>query len=536
MGNERADDVPDNWRGRNTQLFQSQATVGRSPAPLPLPDQPRRTGMPSSSDSTKRRDKVDKAEEEDIEQSNVQNSGVLEVAKGGVKDGDKNKAFPTRTYHTIKDMISSRFGSGKLPKDGIGNTEAYSSVGTEAGNKAGENEQSTVMALNNISNASGDGTSKCVNGNARKATSSGRVGSSIQKEDPSGGFVNSEELEISQKQHVLIGGSQQIAALSRNYNGEVMGGTFHSPHITAARLGAGDVPSGRGGDGASVLQKSGKGAQGSCSEQGLYATAQQDRGVEFPVNREYVPAQAQELSYGYQRTHPRLPQGVLDQNGIYMVMRQNGQNYQQAVPVGSKDNQYGLQDQDSEMRRQNIAGVLNFQHAEGCRPVMEGSAVSNYGTPNMVGLVKRDAAGSHSRRGSQSRLDAEDDDDDEGGFVITGSRGSIAANNLRSSNHSVGGENFMKAMGSGNYNQQQSSGQSSDYEKATQRSIGQSSSNADSGRGSTVCSGAHQLVQGGLRGEVSEHLDTSTESSDSPQALSGCREGIYGLPPGLVTG
>jgi hypothetical protein len=94
----------------------------------------------------------------------------------------------------------------------------------------------------------------------------------------------------------------------------------------------------------------------------------------------------------------------------------------------------------------------------------------------------------------------------------------------------------MKAMGSGNYNQQQSSGQSSDYEKATQRSIGQSSSNADSGRGSTVCSGAHQLVQGGLRGEVSEHLDTSTESSDSPQALSGCREGIYGLPPGLVTG
>lgn len=535
MGNERADDVPDNWRGRNSQHFQSQARVGRSPAPLPLPDQPRRTSMPNSSDHAKGRDKVSRAEEDDVEQSNVQNSGVLEVAKGGVKDGDKNKAFPTRTYHTIKDMISSRFGSGKLPKDGTGNTEAYSTAGTEAGNKAGENGQSNAMALNNTSSASGDGTSRCVNGNARKATSNGRVGSPIQKEDPAGGFTNSEELELSQKQHVLGGGPQQIAGLSRNYNGEVMGGTFHSSHITAARLGAGDVPLGRGSDGVSVLQKSGKGPQGPCSEQGLYATAQQDRGVEFSVNREYVPAQVMEPSYGYQRPHPRLPQGVLDQNGIYMVMRQNGQNYQQAVPVGSKENQYGLQDQEPDMRRQNIAGVLNFQHAEGSRPLTEGSAVSNYGTPKMVGLVKRDAAGSHSRRGSQSRLDVEDDDE-EGGFVISGNRGSAAANNLRSSNHSVGGENFMKAMGSGNHNQQQSSGQSSDYEKATQRSTGQSSSNADSGRGSTVCSGAHQLVQGGLRGEVSEHLDTSTESSDSPQALSGCREGIYGLPPGPFTG
>lgn len=534
MGNERADDVSDNWRGRNTQHFQSQAMLGRSPAPLPLQDQPQRMSLPSSSDSTKGRDKVDRAAEDDIERSNVQSSGVLEVAKDGVKDGDKNKAFPTRTYHTIKDMISSRFGSGKLPKDGIGNTEAHSTAGAEAGNKAGENGQSNAMALNNTPSASGEGASKCVNGNARKATSSGRVGSSIQKEDAAGGFMNSEELELSQKQHVLGGGPQQMACSSRNYNGEITEGPFHSSHVTAARLGSGDGPSRRGGDGESVLRKSGKCSQGPYSEQGQYATAQQDRGGEFPGNREYLPPQAQEPPYGYQRPHPRLPQGVLDQSGIYMMMRQNGQNYQQAVPVGSKENQYGLQDQEPDMRRQNIAGVLNFQHAEASRPLTEGSAVSNYGTPNMVGLVKRETGGSHSRRGSQSRLD--EDDDDEGGFVISGSRGGTAANNLRSSNHSVGGENFMKAMGSGNYNQQQSSGQSSDYEKATQRSIGQSSSNADSGRGSTVGSVAHQVVHGGLRGEASEQLDTSTESSDSPQALSGCREGIYGFPPGLVTG
>ncbi|KAJ4425760.1 hypothetical protein ANN_27383, partial [Periplaneta americana] len=85
----------------------------------------------------------------------------------------------------------------------------------------------------------------------------------------------------------------------------------------------------------------------------------------------------------------------------------------------------------------------------------------------------------------QPRPDADDDDDDEGGFTTGGPRNAMGGTVL-----------------------QQSSGQSSDYEKATQRST------ADSGRGSTVYSASHQTVQG-----APERLDTSTESSDSPQAV-----------------
>lgn len=535
IGSGRADDMPDSCRGRNAQHFQSQAMAGRSPAPLLLQDKSRRTSQPNISDNAKGGDKIERAEENDIEQSNVQNSGVLDAAKDGVKDGDKNKAFPTRTYHTIKDMISSRFGSGKVPKDGPGSSEVYSTNGAEAGNKAGESGQSSTPALNNTPGASGEGASKSVNGSPRKVTLAGQAGASIQKDDVAGGISTSDELEMSRKQHVSGGSSQQMLGSSRNYNGDITGVTFHSPNIVVRRLGTGDGPPARGGDGESVLRRSGRDPQGSCLEQqGLYATDHQDRGADFPGSREYLPPQAQELPYSYQRTHPRLSQSVLDQSGIYMAMRQNGQGYQHAVPVGSKEGQYGLQDQEPDMRRQNIAGVLNYQHSEGSRPLTEGSAVSNYGTPNVMGMVKREAGGSHPCRGSQSRLD--EDEDDEGGFVISGVRGSSGTSNLRGSNHSAGGENFMKTMGSGNYNQQQSSGQSSDYEKATQRSTGQSSSNADSGRGSTIYSGGHQVAQGGVRGEASERLDTSTESSDSPQATSGRREGIYGLPAAMATG
>jgi len=44
------------------------------------------------------------------------------------------------------------------------------------------------------------------------------------------------------------------------------------------------------------------------------------------------------------------------------------------------------------------------------------------------------------------------------------------------------------------------------------------------------------VTQGGVRGEASECFDTSTESSDSAQAVSGRREGIYGSPVTLAAG
>ena len=533
MGSEHSNDVPENWRGRKAQHFQSQVMTVRSPAPLPLQDQPQGISQPSSSDSVRERNKVEKGEENDTERSSLQNSGVLDA----VKDADKNKAFPARTYHTIKDMLSSRFGSGKVPKDGTGSGEACSISGAEAGNKACGSGH-TAAALNNTPCASGEEASKGVSDRPQKVTCSGQVGAASQKGDVAGDISKPEELEVSQKQHVLVGGLQQMGDLSRTYSGEIIGGTFHNPNIRVRRLGTGDGPPGKGGDKDSTLQRSVKGPQGACLDQhGVYATAQQDRGSEFPVNRELLPPQAREPLYGSQRSQPRLPQGMLDQNGICMVMQQNGHSYQHAVPVSSVESQCGLQEPEPDIRRQNIVGVLSFQHAEDNQPSADGSAVSKYGTTNTVGLVKRDNGGNHPHRGSSSRLDGGDDeDDDEGGFVDSGSKGSSGINNLRDSNHLIGGEGFTKATSGGNYNQQQSSGQSSDYEKATQRSIGQSSSNADSGRGSTVYSGGHQVTQGGVRGEASECFDTSTESSDSAQAISGRREGIYGSPVTLAAG
>lgn len=529
MGGGRADDVPGSSQARNAQHFQSQTVVGRIPVSLPLPDQPRRTSQPNSSDSATEGHRAERTEGDDVERSNVQSSGVQDMLKGVMKDGDKNKAFTSRTYHTIKDMISSRFGSGKI-KDGIGNGEAGSTNGAEAGNKAGESGQNSTMTLNN---ASGEGTSKCVRGSPCKITPTGRVSASIRKQDVAGGISNSEGYELSQNQDVLGGGPQQSLGSSRNYCGEKSGETFHRPHTNASRQGTVDGPPGRGCDGDGAMGKSGRAPPGSYSEQqGLYASVQQDRGADFPGIREYLPPQTQKPVYGNQRPHLHRQHGMVDQNGIYMVMRQNGQGYQYAVPASSQESQCGLQDQEPDMRRQNIACVLSYQHPEGSQQLTEGSAVSNYGTPNTVGLIQRETGGSHSCRGSQSRLD---EDDDEGGFT-SGSRGSSVANNLRGSNHSAGGENFMKAVSSGNYNQQQSSGQSSDYEKATQRSTGQSSSNADSGRGSTVYSGGQQVAQVGVTGEASECLDTSTESSDSPQGISGHKEGLYGLPAALATG
>jgi hypothetical protein len=529
MGSEHSNDVPDNWRGRKAQHFQPQVMSVRSPAPLPHQDQPQRINQPSSSDSVRERNKVEKAAEDDTEQSSVQNSGVLDA----VKDVDKNRAFPARTYHTIKDMISSRFGSGKVPKDGTGSGEACSTSGAEAENKACESGH-TAVALNNTLGVNGEEASKGVSDRPQKVMCSGQVGASNQKGDAAVDISNPDEVEVSQNQHVLVGGLQQMVGLSRNYSGEIISGTFHNSHVRVRRLGTGDGPPGKGDDGDSALQRSVRGPQGAClDQQGLYATAKQDKGSEFPVNRQLLPPQSRESPYGSQRSQPRLPQGMLDQNGIYVVMQQNGQSFQHAVPVGSVESQRGLQDQEPDMRRQNIAGVLSFQQSEDSQPLRDASAVSKYGTTNMVGLVKRDAGGNHPHGGSRLQLE---EDDDEGGFLGGGSKGSSGTNNLRDSNHSVGGESFTKTVSSGNYNQQQSSGQSSDYEKATQRSIGQSSSNADSGRGSTVYSGVHQVTQGAVRGDTSEHLDTSTESSDSPQAISGHREGIYGSPVTLVAG
>ncbi|XP_068085699.1 hornerin [Anabrus simplex] len=402
-------------------------------------------------------------------------------AKDGVsKDVDKNKAFPSRTYHTIKDMISSRFGNGKPSK------ESAMENGISDGTKSSDNQSSSTPALNNTSESASKAT-----GSPRKLTSRKEDVSNAQQASAAG----PSEYEMAQRQRLLGGGPpphQQVIGPSRNYGSEVMGTNYQGPQ--------GFQPS----PGLPARGQEQDGIRRSGREQNVYATArmvpsqdQQSRNGEF--SREYTQQDSTYYCGGQQRqggktgtNNTRLPQNfgstpnMLDQAGTYMIMRQNGAQYQQ---------------ERTEVDPQGLSHER--QGGDGSNYVKK--LAQNFGG----------GGGNQSRRGSQSRLDDEDDDD-EGGFVLNGAR-----------SDTVGGSG--KGFRGGQ--QQQSSGQSSDYEKATQRSSGQ-----DSGRGSTVYSSGHQLGAS-KRSDVShERLDTSTESSDSPPQVGGVgssrRDGVYA---GLAT-
>ncbi|KAJ9589648.1 hypothetical protein L9F63_017137 [Diploptera punctata] len=315
------------------------------------------------------------------------------------KDLDKNKAFPSRTYHTIKDMISSRFGNGKMPKD---------SDGFSANDKL---EVSAVPVLNNTPEASAPNRRKDNADEKQNRNFPGEAqGIAFRREAGEGGsgsaFHNTGRRDLGEG---VSGGavyqSSHIPTDSKTFTQHVQGreAAFHNTHIPT-----------------------------NVQQQGPPPRREGEVTYHMHGRRDVVD------SFHNQQRHAR----TLEQAGIYMVMRKN----------------------------------------QPPRPQTEGA---NYGSPNTVGLAKQD-----------------EEDDDDGGFI----RG---AKTLRNSGQ---GETVP--------GQQQSSGQSSDYEKATQRS------NADSGRGSTVYSSGHQMAQ------ASERLDTSTESSDSPQITGGCREGIYS---GLAT-
>ena len=318
------------------------------------------------------------------------------------KDMDKNKAFPSRTYHTIKDMISSRFGNGKVPKD---------SDGFSANDKM---EQSAVPVLNNTPEASAPSRRKDNADEKQNRNFPGETQAVAFRRDAGEGVSGSVYHNAGRRDmgEGVAGGAVFQSALiptdSKSFSSHVPAreGAFHNTHIP------GNVQQGP------PPRREGEGMQGGT--------------FHIHGRRDVVE------SFHNQQRHAR----TLEQAGIYMVMRKN----------------------------------------QPPRPQTEGA---NYGSPNIVGLAKQD-----------------EEDDDDGGFI----RG---AKTLRNSGQ---GETVP--------GQQQSSGQSSDYEKATQRS------NADSGRGSTVYSSGHQMAQ------ASERLDTSTESSDSPQVAGGCREGIYS---GLAT-
>nr|CAD7571629.1 unnamed protein product [Timema californicum] len=470
--------VPRTWTSTSAQPYQPSPTITSRPPAL-LPHQQGQTPGRREQSSERKADDKTEAEEERI---------TLDTTITQGKDSEKNKAFPSRTLHTIKDMISSRFGGAKGPKDNVGGLCVSEGDKTDSG-----------AALNNTD----------------KATT------------PRKQLVRDEDQEFNQRQHML-GGGPQVIGPSRNY------GDSHGMCTE------------------DTTRKSGRG-KGGPLDKGIYATArtaqqeQHSRSV-GDFTRE-LPHQGPEPTYNYQRHGGKVLRqgqnfgsqpGMLDQNGIYMVMRQSSQQQQshssggpgsshhQGSVYSSKDSHYPQQESSSRTEEQNVVNVNNERrHQVGendpRRQDRENSgAGSSHSTnnirtmnePTYNGNRECQVFGASSRRGSQCRLD--DEDDDEGGF-ITGVPGN-PSKSLRGSNHSGRGDN--PPPGSG-YTQQQSSGQSSDYEKATQRSTGQSSSNADSGRGSTVYSSGHQMV-----GQREERLDTSTESSESP----GRRDAMYGLP------
>ncbi|CAG2057772.1 unnamed protein product, partial [Timema podura] len=472
--------VPRTWTSTSAQPYQPPPTITSRPPAL-LPHQQGQTPGRREQSAERKADEKTEAEEERI---------TLDTTITQGKDSEKNKAFPSRTLHTIKDMISSRFGGGKGPKDNVGGECVSEGDKTDSG-----------AALNNTD----------------KATT------------PRKQLVRDEDQDFNQRQHML-GGGPQVIGPSRNY------GDSHGMCTE------------------DTTRKSGRG-KGGPLDKGIYATArtaqqeQHSRSV-GDFTRE-LPHQGPEPTYNYQRHGGKVLRqgqnfgsqpGMLDQNGIYMVMRQSSQQQQshssggpgsshhQGSVYSSKDSHYPQQESSPRTEEQNIVNVNNERRHQvgendprrqdrenaGAGFSHSTNNIRTMNEPTYNGNRDCQVFGASSRRGSQCRLD--DEDDDEGGF-ITGVP-SNPSKSLRGSNHSGRGDN--PPPGSG-YTQQQSSGQSSDYEKATQRSTGQSSSNADSGRGSTVYSSGHQLV-----GQREERLDTSTESSESP----GRRDAMYGLPQG----
>nr|CAD7405023.1 unnamed protein product [Timema cristinae] len=471
--------VPRTWTSTSAQPYQPSPTITSRPPAL-LPHQQGQTPGRREQSSERKADEKTEAEEERI---------TLDTTITQGKDSEKNKAFPSRTLHTIKDMISSRFGGAKGPKDNVGGLCVSEGDKTDSG-----------AALNNTD----------------KATT------------PRKQLVRDEDQDFNQRQHML-GGGPQVIGPSRNY------GDSHGMCTE------------------DTTRKSGRG-KGGPLDKGIYATArtaqqeQHSRSV-GDFTRE-LPHQGPEPTYNYQRHGGKVLRqgqnfgsqpGMLDQNGIYMVMRQSSQQQQshssggpgsshQGSVYSSKDNHYPQQESSSRTEEQNVVNVNNERRHQvgendprrqdrenaGAGSSHSTNNIRTMNEPTYNGNRECQVFGASNRRGSQCCLD--DEDDDEGGF-ITGVPGN-PSKSLRGSNHSGRGDN--PPPGSG-YTQQQSSGQSSDYEKATQRSTGQSSSNADSGRGSTVYSSGHQIV-----GQREERLDTSTESSESP----GRRDAMYGLPQG----
>ncbi|XP_063217621.1 hornerin-like [Bacillus rossius redtenbacheri] len=480
--------VPRTWtvgaRGEDTRSPQPPPVTSRPP-PL-LPHSPRRDH------SAERR--VDDKNTGDEERSNAQNAEMIAESSGkdgAAKDAEKNKAFSSRTLHTIKDMISSRFGGTKGTKESGGEC-----VGEE--DKPVESTLAASTSLNNNQTGGGGGGDKGQVGSPRKAG-----GNCAQREDGQG-----EERDQNHRQHVL-GGGPQVIGPSRNY-GDIhhgMGvGTGYQGRRGAVE-GAESLDRARVAEAEDALRRSGRG-RGGPLDHGVYATARNAQQAHYSrsvgdFSRE-LATQGQEPVYGCHagsRQHQAGAKvlggsraanfgsqpGLLDQNGIYMVMRQPGSASQQV---------YGHYHQETEQHHDVRRCVVDNRAGPG-QDRVAARAQGDESNPS------RDPG----RRGSQTHLD--DEDDDDGGFLVE-----------------AGKSRKNPGEGAGQGGQHQSSGQSSDYEKATQRSTGQSSSNADSGRGSTIYSSGHKMV-GAKRGEVCERLDTSTESSESPQALER-RDNMYG--------
>lgn len=379
----------------------TSGSQSRRPAQLPLTLYPPSTTTHNQSEAANRREHASERQrtqqlqvsEDTEERQGVHKNGEIDYVSGKEKDLDvgkdmssekANKAFPTRTYHTIKDMISSKFGNTKGTKD-LTHTSA-----TEQDEKIPEN-------LNNT-------------------PTHGKKILSQSKEE-----LTKDNSEVPQSQQRNLGCQPQMLGPSNNYSSEI-GANYNQQNVRQE-------------------------ADSQCYQQQRHNK---------PVN------------------YMSQPQAVLEQAGVYMVMRQNNAYQQYSQQTEAEENKNRGRTENSGYSVTNANTKMSLQH----------------------------------RRGSQPQLDnAEEEDDDEGGFNAVSASKIMTTTSLNPGGTAV------------------SSGQSSDYEKATQRSTGQSSSNAgDSGRGSTVYSSGRQLsVRGGLLGVDTsecfgkEKLDTSTESSESPR-------------------
>ncbi|XP_047099653.1 uncharacterized protein LOC124717040 isoform X2 [Schistocerca piceifrons] len=376
--------------------------------------------------------------------------------KDGKDCGDKvaGKTFSTRTYHTIKDMISSRFGSGKLPKD-------VNASGADV-----EQGKSSQEGLNNNAVVNGD---------------MGSEKSSPRKVRPQP-LTSREDAEDEQRQQRLLGGGPSVS---------VPQGASAQP-TPRSYAASGSEPAG-----AASYQYQQHASENTVPSTSGYYHHQTPAGPRSHQQQQrqkaLSPMSQQQANYASQ----------LEQAGVYMVMRQTGASTSVAASSGQylqAQQQYHMAGQQERADSGNAYATANLSGAPGLLAQKQ---------PALPPPQAREG-----RRGSQSRLDLpddEDDDDDEGGFAPPGVSAPPPPPPSTEPPRTA------------------SSGQSSDYEKATQRSTGQSSSTAgDSGRGSTVYSSGRQPSVGGSSGgggsvggaglpTQKDRLDTSTESSGSPR-------------------